>query len=54
MNDTSPANVIEVRKLFAHYGDRAVLEDINLDIHAGEIMVIMGGSGSGKTTLMRN
>jgi len=54
MNDKTPENVIEVRDLFMHYGDRAVLSGINLDIRAGEIMVIMGGSGSGKTTLMRN
>ena len=54
MNDKMPENVIEVRNLYMDYGERAVLKDINLDIRAGEIMVIMGGSGSGKTTLMRN
>jgi phospholipid/cholesterol/gamma-HCH transport system ATP-binding protein len=54
MTETSPETVIEVRDLYTHYGDRAILKAINLDIHAGEIMVIMGGSGSGKTTLMRN
>jgi len=54
MNDKTPENVIEVRDLFMQYGDRVVLNGINLDILEGEIMVIMGGSGSGKTTLMRN
>lgn len=54
MTETSPESVIEVRDLYTHYGDREILKGINLDIHAGEIMVIMGGSGSGKTTLMRN
>ena len=54
MNDKTPENVIEVRDLFMQYGDRVVLNGINLDIREGEIMVIMGGSGSGKTTLMRN
>lgn len=38
----------------AHYGDKQVLFDINLDIQPGEIMVIMGGSGSGKSTLLRH
>lgn len=32
---------------------RTILEDVNLDIHAGETMVILGGSGSGKSTLLR-
>jgi phospholipid/cholesterol/gamma-HCH transport system ATP-binding protein len=48
-----PENVIEVEKLTAHYGQRAILQDINLSVRSGEVMVIMGGSGSGKTTLMR-
>ena len=47
-------NRIEVENLVAHYGERAILKGIDVDIRAGEIMVIMGGSGSGKTTLMRN
>ena len=47
-------NRIEVENLVAHYGERAILKGIDVDIRAGEIMVIMGGSGSGKTTFMRN
>jgi phospholipid/cholesterol/gamma-HCH transport system ATP-binding protein len=50
----NPENVIEIENLVAHYGDRVILQDINLAVRTGEIMVIMGGSGSGKTTLMRN
>ena len=46
--------VIEVKDLVTHYGDREILHGVNLDIHQGEIMVIMGGSGSGKTTLLRH
>jgi len=47
-------NRIEVENLVAHYGERAILKGIDVNIRGGEIMVIMGGSGSGKTTLMRN
>lgn len=45
---------IEVRDLVTHYGDRAILKNINLDVYQGEIMVIMGGSGSGKSTLLNH
>jgi phospholipid/cholesterol/gamma-HCH transport system ATP-binding protein len=44
--------VIEVRDLITHYGEREILHGINLTVHQGEIMVIMGGSGSGKSTLL--
>lgn len=46
--------VISIQNMDAHYGDRQVLYDINLDVQPGEIMVIMGGSGSGKSTLLRH
>jgi phospholipid/cholesterol/gamma-HCH transport system ATP-binding protein len=46
--------VVEVDRLDFSFGARQVLFDINLDVRAGEIMVIMGGSGSGKTTLLRH
>ena len=50
----APEKVIEVRGLVTHYGERMILKDIDFDVHAGEIMVIMGGSGSGKSTLLRH
>jgi len=36
------------------YGGRSVLDRVDLDVHRGEILVLLGGSGSGKTTLLRN
>jgi len=54
MSTADSENVIEVENLIAHYGERVILNGINLGIRRGEIMVVMGGSGSGKTTLMRN
>lgn len=45
--------VISMRGVTASYGGRRVLEGVDLDIHSGEILVLLGGSGSGKTTLLR-
>ena len=36
-----------------HFGDLHVLKDINLTVHAGEVVVVIGPSGSGKSTLCR-
>ncbi len=45
---------IQVRDLVTHYGTRKILDEVSLDVHEGEIMIIMGGSGSGKSTLLRH
>ncbi len=47
-------DVIRVRDLVTHYGSRQILNGISMEVHEGEIMVIMGGSGSGKSTLLRH
>jgi phospholipid/cholesterol/gamma-HCH transport system ATP-binding protein len=45
--------IISVRDLVVEYDGRRVLDGLNLDIEAGETMVLLGGSGSGKSTLLR-
>jgi phospholipid/cholesterol/gamma-HCH transport system ATP-binding protein len=50
---TSADPVISIRGLSVAYGDRKVLNDIDLDLYRGEILVLLGGSGSGKTTLLK-
>ena len=45
--------VIEMRHVDKHYGQLHVLKDINLQVHRGEVVVIIGPSGSGKSTLCR-
>lgn len=45
--------VIEVKGLHTRFGSHVVHEDINLCVHRGEVLALVGGSGSGKTALMR-
>jgi len=44
--------LLELRKATAGYAGRAVLHDIDLTIHSGERIAIMGRSGAGKSTLL--
>lgn len=47
---------VQIRHLNHYYGEgelrKQVLFDINLDLYAGEIVILTGPSGSGKTTLL--
>jgi putative ABC transport system ATP-binding protein len=49
---TSPAPLLAARGLTRHYGTTRALDGVDLTVHAGESVAIMGASGSGKTTLM--
>ena len=49
--DRRPLVVLE--NVNKHFGDLHVLRDIDLTIHAREVVVVIGPSGSGKSTLCR-
>jgi spermidine/putrescine ABC transporter ATP-binding subunit len=42
-----------VRGVTVRFGTTTALDRLDLDVHAGEMFVLLGGSGSGKTTLLR-
>ena len=45
--------VLSAKDVVKNYGELEVLKGINLDIHQGEVVVIIGSSGCGKSTFLR-
>ena len=46
--------IISIRGLANRFGEQVVHEDLNLEVHKGEILGVVGGSGTGKSVLMRS
>lgn len=49
MNET----VIRIRNLYKSFGEKHVLQGIDLDLHKGENVVVLGRSGTGKSVLIK-
>ncbi len=47
------APLVVMSEVNKHFGDLHVLKDVNLTVHTGEVVVVIGPSGSGKSTLCR-
>ena len=45
--------VIQVKGLKKNFGSLEVLKGVDLEVHKGEAVVVIGPSGSGKSTLLR-
>ncbi len=51
--EISPEVVISVRNVWAGYDGDNVLQDVNLEVQAGDFVGLIGPNGGGKTTLLR-
>lgn len=56
MSDDSRRVIVDIKGVAKHYGDGDArvdaLRNLDLSVHAGEVVALLGPSGSGKTTLL--
>ncbi|MET7847106.1 ATP-binding cassette domain-containing protein [Streptomyces avermitilis] len=45
--------LVELTDVSKHYGNIRALEDVSLEVHAGEISCVLGDNGAGKSTLIK-
>ena len=45
--------MIKIKKLNFNYGDKKILENVNLELKSGIVYGMVGRNGAGKTTLMK-
>ena len=51
--DASPVPLVEMRNIRVAFGGVHAVEDVTIDLHAGEVVGLVGGNGAGKSTLIR-
>ncbi len=50
---TTPAPLVALDGVSKHYGTVRALEDVSLQVHAGQITCVLGDNGAGKSTLIK-
>lgn len=53
MIDLKNQSVVSVRSVHKRFGSLEVLRGVDMDVHTGEVVCILGASGGGKSTLLR-
>ena len=54
MTHNAPASLLlDVQQLNAWYGPAQVLFDVSLQVHAGEVVALIGRNGAGKSSLLK-
>lgn len=53
MTRESSTSVVRMRNVQVSFGETQVLQGVDLDVHDGEVLCLIGASGSGKSTLLR-
>ncbi|CAN7218215.1 ABC transporter ATP-binding protein [Rossellomorea sp. LjRoot5] len=48
------SDALQTKDLTLSYGERTIIDELNIDIPQGEISVFIGGNGCGKSTLLRS
>ena len=51
--EATAAPIVEMRNINVAFGGVHAVRDVSLDLHAGEVVGLVGGNGAGKSTLMR-
>jgi D-xylose transport system ATP-binding protein len=53
MTEVATASLVEMRNINVAFGGVHAVDNVSIDLHAGEVVGVVGGNGAGKSTLMR-